>query len=337
MDTVVDYSNVAVDCSNVAIDCSNVVIEVEPTVQEVNPTMNCCLPWKMSYKMVPEPPIVDPSENIFEPNEKVTQTEEVTQTEKNELDEGMDHKEGRDHKGTVGSLNWEDAFFKKFEWLNNEKSMSNSKSSQELSDSDSSLEEQNIKDASKDNGLSKTQLFEKMCGYLEQYLNKTDENNQVVKIVETDPTKMALNLYFVGLENNKLLLHASFTPLHISNADFVGGNECKDNVTTRITNAQRCKKSREQIILDCEKLYEYAKVNKPQNVVFVLENIDLFDVDKYVKMFMHMFGQDDCRGGSYLDVILPDYVQQTLKQEFEIVGSIDYYVQREKLLETSNA
>ena len=303
MDTVVD-------CSNVAVDCSNVVIEVEPTVQEVNPTMNCCLPWKMSYKMVPEPPIVDPSENIFEPNEKVTQTEEVTQTEKNELDEGRDHKyaeantvgslEGRDIKGLrsqpVGSLNWEEAFFKKFEWLNNEKSMSNSKSSQELSDSDSSLDELHTKNTSKDNTLSKTQLFEKVCGYLEQYLNKMDENNQVVKMVETDPTKMALNLYFVGLENNRLLLHASF------------------------------KKSREQIILDCEKLYEYAKINKPQNVVFILENIDLFDVDKYVKMFMHMFGQDDCRGGSYLDIILPDYVQQTLKQEFEIIGSIDYYI-----------
>jgi len=35
-----------------------------------------------------------------------------------------------------------------------------------------------------------------------------------------------------------------FTPLHISNASLhrkVGGNECKGNVTTRITNAQRCK------------------------------------------------------------------------------------------------
>jgi len=35
------------------------------------------------------------------------------------------------------------------------------------------------------------------------------------------------------------------TPLHISNADFVGGNECKGNVTMRITNAQRCKDSYE--------------------------------------------------------------------------------------------
>jgi len=38
---------------------------------------------------------------------------------------------------------------------------------------------------------------------------------------------------------------AKFTPLHISNADFVGGNECKGNVTMRITNAQRCKDSYE--------------------------------------------------------------------------------------------
>ena len=37
-----------------------------------------------------------------------------------------------------------------------------------------------------------------------------------------------------------------FTPLHISNADFVGGNECKGNVTMRITNAQRCKRINEE-------------------------------------------------------------------------------------------
>jgi hypothetical protein len=35
------------------------------------------------------------------------------------------------------------------------------------------------------------------------------------------------------------------TPLHMSNADFVGGNECKGNVTMRITNAQRCNDSYE--------------------------------------------------------------------------------------------
>ncbi len=31
-----------------------------------------------------------------------------------------------------------------------------------------------------------------------------------------------------------------FTPLHISNAYFVGGNDCKGNVTMRITHAQKC-------------------------------------------------------------------------------------------------
>ena len=40
---------------------------------------------------------------------------------------------------------------------------------------------------------------------------------------------------------NSKLQNVHFTPLHISNADFVGGNECKGNVTMRITNAQRCK------------------------------------------------------------------------------------------------
>jgi len=47
---------------------------------------------------------------------------------------------------------------------------------------------------------------------------------------------------FKGLPLRSSQPVGSFTPLHISTADKVGGNECKGNVTMRITNAQRCNK-----------------------------------------------------------------------------------------------
>ena len=173
----------------------------------------------------------------------------------------------------LNAFSWEENFFKKFEWLNH-KSISLS--------ADSSLEE--------------------ACEHLQE-LDKLqiEKTHLETSMVKTDPSKMPLFLYFVGLENNKILLHATF------------------------------KKPREQILKDCVKLYEYAKINAPQNIVYVMENIDLYDVDKHVKMFMQMFGLDDCRGGSYTDVILPDYMQQTLQREFETTKSIDYYIQRELL------
>ena len=58
-----------------------------------------------------------------------------------------------------------------------------------------------------------------------------------------------------------------FTPLHISNADFVGGNECKGNVTMRITNAQRCKKP-----LPVDEFPALAPVKKAQPTAWVTDH-----------------------------------------------------------------
>ena len=42
-------------------------------------------------------------------------------------------------------------------------------------------------------------------------------------------------------------------------------------------------------------------------------------------MFMHMFGIDNTRGGSYTDIVLPEYFIETINHEKEIT-SIDYYL-----------
>ena len=104
-------------------------------------------------------------------------------------------------------------------------------------------------------------------------------------IREYVPDTTKISLYFIGLQDNKTFLYPSY--------------EKQDN----------------QIMEDCSKLYEYARLYKPQSIVFKIHDIDLFDIDKIVKMFMQMFGVDETRGGSYVDVELPEFQRLALDQE----------------------
>jgi hypothetical protein len=99
------------------------------------------------------------------------------------------------------------------------------------------------------------------------------------------PKKYAL--YFIALEDDNMFLHLSY------------------------------KKPNDQILYQCEQLYEYTKLFKPLHVVYTMDNCDLTDADKYVKIFMKMFGEDSTRGGSYTDIILPEWQKNVLDLEFE--------------------
>jgi hypothetical protein len=105
--------------------------------------------------------------------------------------------------------------------------------------------------------------------------------------------KDKISLYFIGLEDDRMFLYMSYT------------------------------KPEDQILEDCSKLYEYARVHPVRRVVFTIHDVDLFDADKYVKLFMQMFGIDNTRGGSYVDVILPDYQQKSLEREL-FTASADF-------------
>jgi hypothetical protein len=104
-------------------------------------------------------------------------------------------------------------------------------------------------------------------------------------IREFIPNTNTICLYFIGLEDNKMFLYPSY------------------------------EKHNNQIMEDCSKLYEYARIYKPRNIVFKIQDVDLFDIDKIVKMFMQMFGIDETRGGSYVDMELPEFQRLALDQE----------------------
>jgi hypothetical protein len=169
------------------------------------------------------------------------------------------------------SYNWEDEFFKKFEWLENPAKQ----------------------DVSEDALHAKYQLFLDACTMLQGNFDMIKERD-----LGEDPHYNKLYIYYISLEDEHLFLHTDF------------------------------KKDYEKVMEECLAKYDYVKLHKPQKVVFVMEINDFYDVDKYVKMFMHMFGMENTRGGSYTDIELKDAFIETIEHERGIT-QLDYYTNSE--------
>lgn len=111
-----------------------------------------------------------------------------------------------------------------------------------------------------------------------EYLKNDDEGQEDEK----------LYMYFLSLENDKMFLHTDY------------------------------KRDYDEILTICERNHEFVQIYKPIKVILTLEINDLYDIDKYVKIFMHMFGINDIRGGSYIEPDLPEYLIKTIEHEKKI-------------------
>jgi hypothetical protein len=210
---------------------------------------------------------------------------------------------------------WEEDFFRKFEWLKRKNTLNDEENILEDNQTDISkkdvLEEANqmsfygqATNLSVDEWHTKPEklsALRKICEMMKNAIDTYDENTGPLDDPNQDVGMRTLYLYFVALEEDKMLLHASF------------------------------KRSFVQVLADCEIIYDFAKRYKPRRVVHVMENVDTYEADKQVKIFMNMFGIDDTRGGSYRDIVLQDQVKDCLEAEFR-QSSLQHYLDQEKRL-----
>lgn len=136
-------------------------------------------------------------------------------------------------------------------------------------------------------------LFMDCCDILSN--NSVMIEDEPEKEEEEDTNK--LYMYFISLEEEKMFLHTDFK------CDY------------------------DEIMENCKNNFEFVKLYEPRKVIFVMEINDLYDVDKYVKMFMHMFGVNETRGGSYTKINLDDFLIKSIEYEKKIT-SIDYYIRK---------
>jgi len=146
-------------------------------------------------------------------------------------------------------------------------------------------------------------LFMDCCEVIENQVLDTHGHDDSSEEEEEDELKREIDedyklfMYFIALDEDKIFIHTDF------------------------------KKDKDIIMKECEEDFEYVKKYKPQQITMSTRVTDLYDVDKYVKIFMHMFGIDDTRGGSYTNMELPEYLKEAILHEKNIT-TIDYYLKK---------
>ena len=129
--------------------------------------------------------------------------------------------------------------------------------------------------------------------------SEDEEEYEEVELKRETDKHHKLFMYFIALDEDKIFIHTDF------------------------------KKDQDVIMKECEEEFEYVNKYKPQQITMSMRVTDLYDVDKYVKIFMHMFGIDDTRGGSYTNMELPEYLTEAILHEKNIT-TIDYYLKNKK-------
>ena len=178
--------------------------------------------------------------NKPEPKQEETNSEDYTIQEEETNPEDYTKQEETEESLKRNPFCLDPEYFKKFDWLKDE--------SEEGEDYGSNL-------------ITRDEFLKNM--FLGPFHKKPQSTSQQ-------------NLYFIGLDNDKMFLYLSDELDHS-----IIMNECKTN-------------------------FEYAQINEPQKVVFQLNDVNPLEVDQNVKLFMKHFGIENTRGGSYTDVILQD-------------------------------
>jgi GIY-YIG catalytic domain len=72
----------------------------------------------------------------------------------------------------------------------------------------------------------------------------------------------------------------------------------------------------------------WTSMYKPIKHIETIENCDVFDEDKYTKIYMHKYGIDNVRGGSYSTIDLSSNVKKMLLKEFNTIDNKCFICER---------
>ena len=73
---------------------------------------------------------------------------------------------------------------------------------------------------------------------------------------------------------------------------------------------------------------EFTKRYKLLEIDNIIEGVDEFEEDRYVKIYMNEYGIDNVRGGSYSEINLPSYKVRALEDELSTVKNLCFRCNR---------
>jgi hypothetical protein len=82
-------------------------------------------------------------------------------------------------------------------------------------------------------------------------------------------------------------------------------------------------KTEDEIRFHTKILYDFFTTNEMSHIVKKVNNVELTEVDSYVKKYMYEYGIENVRGGTYCQEELPEYMIQTIQDE---INTINYEI-----------
>jgi len=79
-----------------------------------------------------------------------------------------------------------------------------------------------------------------------------------------------------------------------------------------------------KVMMECEILFEFPYLFKPQSIAEQSWTADVMNVDKYVKKYMFQYGIENVRGGSYQSTVLSDEQIRHIQTEFNYLEQIQH-------------
>lgn len=69
---------------------------------------------------------------------------------------------------------------------------------------------------------------------------------------------------------------------------------------------------------------KWTKLYTPLGVDKLYQNSDVYDEDKYTLMYMNKYGINNVRGGTYSQIVLPDYHIKTIESQLNTLRDLCY-------------
>lgn len=119
---------------------------------------------------------------------------------------------------------------------------------------------------------------------------------------------MSCNIYVLELEDKRFFVHSILS----NNGLYPRQQSQFDSISSNIN----------EVLRTCSSLYDYVNKYRPIQIVETIYSADPLQIDRFVLSYMIKYGIENVRGGSYSELVLPDYMAKSAETQIAVMSTM---------------